>query len=259
MGLIVPVKNSIARLPDARNLSARFAGNPAQMADYIAKIQGLFGSSLIGFYPGAEPSDAVALDYSGRGFNGAYTGATLGQPGIGDGLTCPLYDGVNDFMQPPVGFRSAFNNQELTVMIWGIFGAATWADGLVKRLLSFRADANNWVTLAKGGGAGTLSVNYIAGGTNKTVAITTSSPITPFHFAMTVSKSGDEMKAYFGGIQNGATQTGLGIWAGALLATDTLIGAQTTAPAQVCNGSLAHALVLNRAATPAEVAAAAVI
>ena len=40
---------------------------------------------------GTDMIDAVAAH------NGTYTGVTLGQPGIGDGLTCPLFDGANDY------------------------------------------------------------------------------------------------------------------------------------------------------------------
>jgi len=253
VGKILTVPNIILTPPGARNVSARMAGLPWG-PDYIEKIQGMFGTDLIGFYVGDEPpGSAAAVDYSPFGYHGAYTSVKLGQQGR-DGRTCPLYDGATSYMQPPAGFRAALNNQELTVAILGQFTASVWADGATRRLISFRADANNWVTLAKAVGAGALGANYIAGGTNKTVSVTTGSPITFFSFVMTVSKSSDQMKVFFGGAQSGLTQTGLGVWSGPLLATDTLIGAQTTVPTLVMNGLLASCIVLARAATPAEVA-----
>jgi hypothetical protein len=258
MGLIVPVKNSIARLPDARNLSARFAGNPAQMADYIAKIQGLFGSSLIGFYPGAERSDAVALDYSGRGFNGAYTGVTLGQPGIGDDLTCPLYDGVGDFMQPPAGFRAAFNGDAGTFGIAvKMFNSSIWTDGLAHYFVSLLADGNNFYTLSK------ETNNMIRFRIKCNVLFNSNqyaqTSIDWMFLAMTWFWDGvfTTLKPYM----NGVPQTTIAVadrFVGAL-AADTVIGASSSMPALVHNGWAAHAYGLNRAATPAEVAAAAMI
>ena len=233
-------------------ISQLSVGGGVARQSYLQKIIAMFGTSLIGYWPMGDEAGTVAVDYSGNGYNGVYTGVTLGQEGIGDGLTCTLFDGTGDFMQPPAGFRSAFNNQELTVAIFGIISASTWSDGAVRRMISFRADASNWVTLAKTGAAGTLAVNYIAGGTNKTVSIATGSPTTFFHLEMTVSKSGDQMKAYFNGIQSGSTQTGLGVWDGALVAAETLVGAQTTTPAQVMSGNLAHCIVLGRVATASE-------
>ena len=53
------------------------------------------------------------MDISGNGFDGAYTGVTLGQDGIGDGNTCPLFDGANDFLDfYSAGFSSAFNGDQ---------------------------------------------------------------------------------------------------------------------------------------------------
>ncbi|MFV1969356.1 MAG: hypothetical protein ACC628_28375, partial [Pirellulaceae bacterium] len=44
-----------------------------------------------------EASGSISDDLSPQGNDGAYTGVTLGQPGIGDGRTCPLFDGANDY------------------------------------------------------------------------------------------------------------------------------------------------------------------
>ena len=54
-------------------------------------------SSLIGFWLQNEAAGGVSFDHSGYGRDGAYTGVTLGQPGIGDGSTAAGYDGINDF------------------------------------------------------------------------------------------------------------------------------------------------------------------
>ena len=73
-------------------------------AGYIYKVltadeaSGYDPSSLIGFWPQNELSGGVSIDHSGLGHDGAYTGVTLGQPGVpGMGMTSPFYDGANDF------------------------------------------------------------------------------------------------------------------------------------------------------------------
>ena len=254
MGKILTVPNIILTPPGARNLSARGAGTPFSM-DRIEKIQRMFGTDLIGLYVGNEPpGSTAAVDHSPFGFHGTYTSVNLGQQGI-DERTCPLYDGSTSFLQPPMGFRSAFNPMEFTLHCGvRVFNAGVWTDAATRRFVSFRADASNWATLAKGTGAGNIGANYIAGGTNKSFTFTTTSPLWFFDTTLTVSKSGDAARFYFNGVQQGAAQNGLGVWVGSLLATDTLIGAQTTAPSVVMNGYLAFIIALSRAATPAEVA-----
>jgi hypothetical protein len=258
MGQIVPVKNSILRLPDARNLSARFAGDLPFGPDHIAKIQDLFGSSIIGFYPGAEASGVAALDYSLRGFTGAYTGVTLGQPGLG-GLTCPLYDGALDYMQPPAGFRSAFNGAEGTVGGFAkFFSDSMPEDTITRNLVNIQVDANNWIRVEKSSLANGLSFLYIAGAVNEFISLAPLSGNAFFHWAFTWSKSNEIVIAYFRGAQIGSSGT-LGTWSGIPVAGTTLFGARDTTPAVSWNGYEQYDLVLNRAATPAEVAVMAVI
>jgi len=262
VGKFVSVQNTIARLPSASNLAARFAGTPFGDVDYIAKMQGLFGNSLIGYYPGAEaPASPLppALDYSPLGNNGAYTGVTLGQPGIGDGLTCPLYDGVGDFNNIySAGFAAAFNPAEGTVFGWHkVFDAAVWTDAAFRRLWTIRADATNTIDCYKTNVNNQLFFGRQAGGISDGVATTVAGGITGFFSsALTWSIAAGQLKVYINGAQVGATQTTLGAWVGALGAASTLIGCLSTAGGQAWNGYHAHMGVLNRAATPAEVTAA---
>ena len=232
-------------------------------AGQIKKIQNLFGSSLIGYWPGAEAGASPlpsALDYSGRSFHGAYTGVTLGQPGAGDGNTCPLYDGSTSYMQPPAGFRTAFTSAEYSFLLWfWPFNVGVWTDAAARVMIRVLVDANNTANIQKSSTNNTLQWQDIAGATVKTVTLATQSFLVPNHLGLTVSRSADQMKAYFNGAQTGATQTGLGTWVGIPIAANTLVGAGSTTPTFITNGYVAHAIVLNRAATPAEVAAAALL
>src|SRR3990172_8181451 len=138
---------------------------PGLGISYEKKIKNLFGNSIIGYWVGDESGGAVAIDESGLGFNGAYTGVTLGQPGIGDGLTCPLYDGANDFMQPPAGFRNAFTPLEFSILLWyWPVSVAPWTDGTIDYCIRIGVDANNSVNIFKSSTNSVFNFQYVAGG-----------------------------------------------------------------------------------------------
>ena len=238
-----------------RGISQLSVGGGVARQSYLQKIIAMFGTSLIGYWPGSEEAGTVAVDYSGNGYNGVYTGVTLGQEGIGDGLPCPLYDGVGDYTALPAGFRSALNVSEGTIGLWAkVSGAGVWTDATTRNLFFLSTDATNRILLRRSTTNNQLSHAYVAGGTTESVTFTTST-IDWFHTAITWSVSADEVKVYFNGIQQGATQTTLGTWAGAVGVAN--IGGEIVA--RIWDGYLAHCISLNRAATPAEVATAAVI
>lgn len=226
---------------------------------YAAKLQNIFGSSIVSYLPLWDASGSVATDIGGRGLNGAYTAVTLGQTGIGDGRTAASFDGSTSFVNwYSAGLASAFNASEGTLMVWGkVSAAGVWSDTTVRYLSFFRVDGNNQVGLNKSATANRLTAVYAAGGTANLINITTS-PTAFFHFGITWSKAADQVIVYLNGAQQGATLTGLGTWVGALPSTGVTVGSQQTTPSNVWSGTLAHAVLLNRAATAAEFAAATV-
>ena len=243
-----------------RGISQLSVGGGVARQSYLQKILEMFGTSLIGYWPGSEEAGTVAVDYSGNGYNGVYTGVTLGQEGVGDGNTCPLYDGANDYMQPPAGFRTAFTPTAYSILVHGkVNSAAIWTDGLQHNLFRFAVDANNNIRIIKTATNNQLSFASTHGGTASEVTFTTSAPVIFFHVALTVDISADQLKAYFNGAQVGITQTGLGTWSGTLAASTTVIGAATSTPTTPWNGYIAHVPVLSRAATASEMAQAATI
>lgn len=223
---------------------------------YWRKMLSVAPDALIAYWPLYEPSGTVVINRQGDAArNGVYTGVDLNYPGIGDGLSAPFFDGVNDYANIySAALNSAFNAAEGTIQIWGRLTAAVWTDATYRQAMMLRADANNRLLIEREPTNDQIVYYYIAGGTLKSVALTTSRPITPFHLALTWSKSADQMKAYFNGVQVGATQTGLGTWAGALASTACLIGAVTTTPTFIWSGMLAHAGVWTRALSAGEVA-----
>ena len=64
---------------------------------YSKRVQE-FSGNLVAHWPLNELSGAVAYDKSGNGNHGAITATTLGQAGIGDGLTSQGFDGSTSYI-----------------------------------------------------------------------------------------------------------------------------------------------------------------
>lgn len=226
---------------------------------YSQKVLGTAPANLLTYWPMWEPSGSVIADISPNARNGTYTGVDLGQPGIGDGRTSPLFDGINDYGNIyTASFRDAFNGQEGSCSIWfKMLDATSWSDGAIHYLFRFTPDANNQLYFRKQG-TNLLTCIYLAGGTTKTLTATTTS-VAWLHLAATWSKAADQVKLYLNGVQQGATGTGLGTWAGTLGATTTALGANDLVPASPWRGYLAHMAFWNTPLSAAQIASLAVI
>lgn len=228
-----------------------WAGGDSSMA-YTNKVIAVAPANLIQYLVQAEPIGAtVALDSSGNARNGAYTAVTLGAAGIGDGRTAASFNGTTSLNNAfSASLQAAFNGSEGTMMIWLRY-AGTVNDGVTRRIFQFLVDANNRCQFTKITD-GRYGFTYAAGGTNKTIAsgLLTASLT---HWAMTWSASGDQMKAYVNGAQFGSTQTGLGVFAGSISATQTTIMAGSTGPIELTNGIAAHAAVWDTPLSAAQI------
>lgn len=238
------------------------SGSLASNMAYTNKIIAL---GPIAYWPQAEASGTIVTDESGNGRNGAYKAAgepLLGQTGIGDGRTAPLYDGVNDFANVfSASLQGAFNGAEGTIAIWfKVASAGVWTDATIRRLMYFQVDANNRARFEKSTTNNQIAAVYTAGGTAKSVLWNNAGPLTWQHLAITWSKSADQMKFYANGAQIGSTQTGLGTWAGNLASGNTVIGASDSSSGGTpWSGYLAHAAVWNTALSVAQIATLAVV
>ena len=130
-----------------------------------------------------------------------------------------------------------------------------WTDNAVRRVISFKADSNNLVDVLKRNTAGgdDIRFRYYAGGTKEEIDLDITETAW-MHFAITWDKTADAVKAYYQGSQTGATASGLGVWAGLLASTTTIIGSLDTTPALVWDGWLAHAAVWTKALLAAQIA-----
>src|SRR3990170_3594314 len=128
-----------------------FANKAAEEA-YYEKVLGIQSANLLAYWPVWEASGAVADNMEGTAArDGAYTGVDLGQPGIGDGNTCPWWDGANDYCNIySTSLRDAFNGAEGTIAVWAkVNSAAVWADGLYRYVFQLRVDGSNLVIVRK--------------------------------------------------------------------------------------------------------------
>ncbi len=230
-------------------------GGPAQLvypispwSFYAAKVAAIASSNLIAYWPLWEASGTVATDIGGSALNGAYTGVTLGQQGIGDGRTSPLFDGANDYCNIySAALAAAFNGAEGTFVSWfKVANAGVWTDGAFHSICRLQADASNQIVIDKSSTNNVLRMIYTAGGTQK-ISTPSNSSTGFLCVAMTWSKSADQMIPYVNGVATQAALTGLGVWAGALAATTTTLGASSTVPALVWSGYLAHFVLCNAA------------
>lgn len=223
--------------------------------DYKQRVLATRSAALLRYWMLDEASGTSMVDSSANADHGVYTGVDLAQPGIGDGRTCPNWDGVNDKGNAyTAALAAAFPTAEGSLGgFCKVSGAGVYADGTTRQVAGFRVDANNRVFFGRSTGAGSMTLQYSAGGTAKLVTATLAT-LGWFHMCLTWSKAADEVRAYINGIQIGATQTGLGTWVGAVASSAANIGATLTTPSGVWSGSIAHVGLWNAPLTPAEVA-----
>jgi hypothetical protein len=218
--------------------------------DYYKKV---LSYDPTAYWPLWEPSGSVARCLVNPAQNGSYTGVTLGQPGIGDGHTAPLFDGANDYLNiGSATLLTALNGAEWTVMQWvKASGSGVWTDSAERKLVYLPASDGNFIFTRKSSNSNQVDVAYKAGGITKVASHTSFSPTTFFCMMSTCSATADAMKLYIDGIQRGGTQSSLGTWAHTFSAA--LIGALSAAPSQVWDGCLAHVALFGSALSPAAI------
>jgi hypothetical protein len=220
----------------------------------------LFGTALIGYWPLWEASGATAYDQSGNGRDGTYTGVDLGQAGIGDLRTSPYFDGANDYVDIyTAGLSGAFNPAAGSLFLWLKLPSGAWSDGLTRYCAYIAKDTNNCINIGKSLANNSLFVNYKRAGTNHAITRNVGAIASFLILGMTWDTVADQLKFYINGVQDGGTLGSLGgAWSTPLASTLTLLGASAKTPAYVFLGNMAHAVLLNRVATPAEAVVASV-
>jgi len=223
---------------------------------YYQKVLRTQRAYLQTYWPLWEASGSVSNDISGNARHAAYTGVDLGQPGIGDGHTCPYFDGANDYVNVySTSLRDAYNGAEVTRMAWFKVYPTAWTDGQERIIFRLYADGDNLSSFYKGVTNSHMGFLHKAGGVAESWWNLGYDSTAWMHIAITVSESADVARGYINGVQVGADQTGLGVWAGQISSFLSTIGAGIINFPDYCwHGWLAHVPVWSIALTGAEVA-----
>ena len=242
------------------SMRLRLSVGAALGSAYLRKVLLTEPANLIGYWPLNETAGTNADNAEGTAArDGTYTGVSLNNSTGPDGQPVGLWDGANDYCNIySTSLNTAFNGAAGTLALWlKVSSSGTWTDETTRYAAYIYVDANNYVFLRQNGN-GTIRAEYKAGGTVEVVA-TAYSATTWTHYAITWDKAGDKAIIYINGVQNGATQSGLGVWAGALAAANTVVGSISIGPATVWDGYLAHAAIWTTPLSAAQIASLATV
>jgi hypothetical protein len=206
---------------------------------YINKIKRIFGANLVAYYPMNEASGTTVVDHSIYARNATYTGVTKGQPGIGDGNTSALFSGGTDVVTLPAYWQGAnvFPKNEGSMMVWAKISQADWIGGEYTYMIYFSNEGGGFYRIAKWGDAWKVMFTAMVNAGKGYMDMDW------IHLAMTWSVIANETNYYINGhsVGTGAAPTGFG--------TYTWVNQF----GRVFKGYLAHAILLDRPATPSEV------
>lgn len=222
-----------------------FSGSDFGLASgYAGKVLNTSSANLIAYWTLGEASGSTATDLSGNSRDGAYTAVTLGQTGIGDGRTAPLFDASTSFCDIySTSLRDAFDGDEGTLSIWmRVADADVWTDSTARDVVNLRVDANNIVRINRSATDNVIAFTYRAGGTTEARNSTIGPSTDWMQFGITWSADDDEVIYYLNGSAV-ETDTALGTWAGTLASTNTIVGAFQTTPSGVFDGYTAHVAI----------------
>lgn len=179
---------------------------------YLEQLAQVFGASEI--WPLVDIASGTPIAFISSARNGTLTGWDL-QNGAGPvaGTLAPYSDGVNDYGNIySASLASIFNGQEGSAMIWVKTNDWTEVNQYGFVLL---ADGNNYIRLFIDS-ANRIDFAYKAGAVAKERYKSSVTESGWMCWGLSWSKTADEVKAFYNGVQEGATFNSLGTWAGAL-------------------------------------------
>ncbi len=233
---------------------------------YSDKILGTEAANLIGYWPMNEASGTNSDNAEGTAArDGTYTGVTLGQTGIGDGNTCPLFDGANDFNNiASASLGTAGISDNLTVALWAkVSGSGVWTDSTLRYMIRFTySTTSDYISIIRSATNNRLQWSCEWGNGGAIAVLKNSVTETGWmHMAITINVGSDAVIAYYNGSPTGSPGSGLITQSDTTLDTlRTLISSDdVSSPANIWDGWLAHAAIWTTVLTPAEIATLAVV
>lgn len=226
------------------------------------------GGGLVGYWALDEGNGLFAADLSGNNNRATLINASI-PPTSSSGWTTGKYDyalnfdGTDDYAALGSGLNAIFENildQEGTVTAW--FKSDSWGATDYESVFSVGADNNNYVALRRVYYQG-FDFAHVAGGVGRVIIKPIAQvPTGVWTFvALTWSRSANETKAYFNGVQEGATLAGPGTKNWNFGSKTNTIGAaffntgSAPDPVGLFDGIIDDVRVYNRALSGAEIAA----
>jgi len=171
---------------------------------------------------------------------------------VHDFLSCPNVNGGIAYFDACEDRRiDGFLGDKGTILaVAQVANVGVWTDSKARNIVTFIVGAGDQVYIQRTAANNTVQFVYRAGGVLETQ---TSGALTSLDFvfyAMTWSKSDDEVRYYINGLQAGLTDTVLGTWVGDLDHIKMNIGASTTAPLNPWSGNIAAAAYWSCALAP---------
>lgn len=222
---------------------------------YSQKILAMHPANLIAYWQMNETSGSVAVDSSGNGRNGAYTGVTLNSILLPNNVTyAPLFSGAaqNTNNIYSASFNAAFNGNSFTWLLW--CRNPNFSDGAERRVLNVQVNGSNLIVFRKPTTNNQFDVIFIAGGTNRSASFAPiNSGLTSrfFSIILTSNQAAGRCRFYLNGSQLGANQVP-GTWIGSLDPVNCAIGGRGASATNSWRDSAAQSAVWNTELTPAE-------
>ncbi|MBE7513836.1 MAG: LamG domain-containing protein [Anaerolineales bacterium] len=121
-------------------ISTISVATPAHALTYSQRVLAIRAAALMGYWALNETSGSLAMDLSGNGNNGTYQGTTLNGAIHPDGLSAPLFDGINDWVFIP-NSTTLNPSGQLTISVWVNATETTYWRGIVAK-----TDGATWNT-----------------------------------------------------------------------------------------------------------------
>jgi len=130
-----------------------------------------------------------------------------------------------------------------------------WTDATRRWLVRILVDVDNTIVLRKSNADNTFDFIYEAGNVNEVQSTAGLANVDFATYGITWDISAGatgEVMYYISGVASGATDVGLGTWLGDLAAVTTVVGAESTTPAQPWSGNIGPVAVWSAALSPDE-------
>lgn len=228
------------------------------MLDYKERVKRIGSSDFVAYWPLQEESGTVAYDLSANGYNATSANLVHSRKVLGiDGLPCAEFNGSTSYIDV-YGILADEPTTEGTVSLWAATPDANIGDTTAMYLVYLAVNSNNFIRIYFDTTANQFNGTYKAGGTASSVngglLYNIGYGAEWHHFALTWSATGDAVKFYQDGVQQGTTQSSLGTWSGSIAEATSVVGSSSTTAADQFTGWMQHLAIWGAALSDDDIA-----